>query len=159
MFGSKKKRSGSRESRPSSSSSSSSRGSKEHNLRGSIIQPRKIKEKDSGKGTGTTQQTRNYANDPKTERPDSIEGIAASKGESHRVHVPNPKTGKSDAGHIVGKQLGGSGRNPANIMPQNPDYNRGNNGQRDWTDFERDSKKMIEEKGEALYTIKKRRPQ
>ncbi|NBQ67875.1 MAG: DUF4157 domain-containing protein [Nitrosomonadaceae bacterium] len=99
---------------------------------------------DLNTGTGTSEGTRNYVNDPKTYKPDSIlfdyqsaktpkAGLQVVKGNKNAFEVENPeadysyKSGKLwDAGHKLGRQNGGLGNNNDWVFPQNPAFNQGN---------------------------------
>lgn len=58
-----------------------------------------------GAGSGTNKDTRDHSKD--------------MNGPIPRGNEPN------DAGHIVGDQIGGSGKDPSNIIPQSAHINRG----------------------------------
>lgn len=58
-----------------------------------------------GVGSATNKDTRTYSKD--------------MNGPIPKGYEPN------DAGHILGDQLGGSGKDPSNIIPQSAHFNRG----------------------------------
>ena len=70
------------------------------------------------------------------------------------MRVNNPSSSKDDAGHILGKQNGGRGDRPSQVMPQNRDVNRGHKGQRNWRNTENDFNKAIKKYGNGKWTVK-----
>jgi hypothetical protein len=87
----------------------------------------------AGMGSNTNESTRAFANNG-TPAPQQVAMSWAGGGASGATEFlnPPPAPGQSwDAGHILGRQSGGSGVHNSNIFPQNPQINRGNslNGQ------------------------------
>ncbi len=90
-----------------------------------------------GKGSGTSQKTRDYVQDPNSFYPEEVSlsytnEDGSYQGGSSYVQPPRTPGMKPDAGHIFGNQYGGSGKDKANIFAQEPRHNRGNsfNGKR-----------------------------
>ena len=114
---------------------------KESHLGGDLFT---VLKSDLNTGTGTSEGTRNYVNNPKTYKPDSIlfdyqsaqspkAGVKEVKGNKSAFEVENPeadysyKSGKLwDAGHKLGRQNGGLGNDNDWVFPQNPAFNQGN---------------------------------
>ncbi|MFN6944920.1 MAG: hypothetical protein ACK4ND_08210, partial [Cytophagaceae bacterium] len=89
---------------------------------------------DLGKGSGTSQTTRDYVQDPNSFYPEEVSlsytnEDSSFKGESSYLQPPRTPGMKPDAGHIFGNQYGGSGKDTANIFAQEPKHNRGNSYQ------------------------------
>lgn len=83
------------------------------------------------KGTGTNDKIRKWVNNPKTFVPSRFTEQYSYKSDSGKMKTvffessnPPYKSGKWDAGHIQGNQMGGSGTSQQNIFPQNPAVNR-----------------------------------
>ena len=89
-------------------------------------------------GTRTTQASRDFVNSPAQQAiaPEQVEVEVYANG--HRIYrftASNPAlvdvagaSIRDDAGHLVGQQLGGSGRDGINLIAQNYQINRGNAG-------------------------------
>ncbi len=66
-------------------------------------------------------------------------GTGTNTNNQTRIYAREMGTENDDAGHIVARQLGGTGTESYNIFPQNKDINRGNNGEFDnWRRFEQE---------------------
>jgi hypothetical protein len=63
-----------------------------------------------------------------------------------RFSVPGIRRG-DDQGHIVAKELGGSGTNLNNLFAQDRNYNQGRRGSQDWRNFESDTVSHLNNSG------------
>ena len=100
-----------------------------HNLRGRTVYNFEVPP-NVHRGTGTTQGTRNYVNDPTTPYPQQVameySGSGATHGRTEFINAPLALGQRADAGHIRGGQNQGFGNQNAAVFPQNPQQNRGN---------------------------------
>lgn len=53
-----------------------------------------------------------------------------------------------DAGHIIGNQLGGTGRQNYNIFPQSPNINRGA-----WSKEEKAIRQLVQQTGQSIDVV------
>ncbi|HET9623306.1 MAG TPA: DUF4157 domain-containing protein [Kofleriaceae bacterium] len=93
----------------------------------------KVRDTDIGTGTDTNQKTRDYVNGggaPRvryfSERISYTNKNGIDKTKRFRARNPRDAKGRWDAGHIKGRQMGGSGTQISNIFAQNPVLNRQN---------------------------------
>lgn len=124
---------------------------------------------DLNHGTGTSQGTRNYVNDPV-----SWPNVAGTVNYSYDIFdlhntlvdsdsgsAPNPPDHKArnwDAGHTLGNQNGGLGDVNAWVFPQNPSFNRGNNHfgaktYHDWRYCENEFHKAVHANGKGRWKV------
>lgn len=106
-------------------------------------------------GSGTDVAAREFVNDDKTPIPRRIDY-------QYEYYDPNSSTWKAggktdiqnsfvqgkrwDAGHIIGRQLGGSGTDPANLFPQNIYINRGWQGEfNEWRRIENEVASLMQQ--------------
>lgn len=139
-----------------------------------------VLDSDLGTGTGTSEGTRNYVNDPGTDKPDSIlfdyatnkntaKASQAVKGNKYAYETENPEADRSyksgrhwDAGHKLGRQNGGLGDQDDWVFPQNPAFNQGNSRNMDdveetyplWRGYENDFHDGVASDGGGVWWIK-----
>lgn len=98
-------------------------------MRGRVNYSGDVSPADVGGGSGTSQGSRNYVNDPATPYPQQVAIEYASNqggGHSEFINQPLAPGQRADAGHIFGRQYGGIGNQNAAVFPQHPQTNRGN---------------------------------
>ncbi len=139
-----------------------------------------ITKSDLGTGTATTQGTRDYVNDAKTYKPDTVlfdyatgankvagKNTVTARDEAHKMGNPEAdrsyKSGKIwDAGHKLGRQNGGKGDENDWVFPQNPALNQGNRRNMDgieethtkWRAHEDEFRKGVDKDGAGAWWIK-----
>jgi hypothetical protein len=103
-------------------------------LRGRTVYSSTVRPAELGTGTETTKETRDYVNSATIAYPEQIAmeyssrrgRKRAGRGVTEFINAPLARGQRADAGHIIGRQNGGLGDDPAAVFPQNPQQNRGN---------------------------------
>ncbi|MCJ8211737.1 DNA/RNA non-specific endonuclease [Mucilaginibacter sp. RS28] len=128
-------------------------------LRNTTIYGSTIGRGNIGQGSGTSQQTRNYVQNPNAFYPEQVSigytnQSGSIQGYSSYNQPPLQPGEKPDAGHIFGNQMGGSGKDTANIFAQQKNFNRGNSyqGERTYESWRKTENEIREnaQKGEDM---------
>jgi hypothetical protein len=78
----------------------------------------------------------------------SIQSRGSTTGDAARKFARAMGKSTDDAGHIIGNQLGGTGRRLYNIFPQSPNINRGV-----WSQEESDIRNLVLTTGQPIEVI------
>jgi hypothetical protein len=110
------------------------------NLRGRDVHTYEFDQSNLDQGTGTSQETRDFVNDPATAKPAEIQfGYSVGRGFNGSGEFANgpDDDGQYQAGHRLARQNGGYGDRPEEVFPQNGAINMGHAGTHaDWRQHE-----------------------